>query len=389
MKFPRALARRITDLAAIFPAVVLTGARQVGKTTLLTELFPSHRVVTLDLPTVAEMAEREPELFLRENPPPILIDEVQYAPKLFRHLKVEIDRSRDTAGRFILTGSQKFTLMKEVSDSLAGRVGIAELEGLSCEELKDGDVYPSATEIIARGGFPELWKTPTIPAHEFYRSYLSTYLERDVRQITNVTSLRDFERFIRACAARSGQILNKTDLGRDVGITQKTVNEWLSVLSASNQITLLEPYFGNNIGKRLVKSPKLFLNDTGLLTFLLGLRPEALPDYSGIGALWETFVFSELRKIREAHRIESTLWFYGDSHPREIDFVIDAGGALDLIEAKWTELPDTRDTANLNAVAADLDKPVRNKLVACRASTSFPLPDGCRAVRGLALHERR
>ena len=217
----RSIASRIIGLATSFPAVVFTGARQVGKTTLLTSLFPNHRKVSLDLPSEAEKAEREPERFLADNPPPVLIDEVQYAPGLFRHLKVAIDSRRSDPGQFILTGSQKFTLMREVSDSLAGRVGIAELEGLSSEEISGAGIPLDPITLIARGGFPELWTNSNMAVTEFYRSYLSTYLERDVRQLINVSSLRDFERFLRALAARNAQSLNKSELGRDVGISEK------------------------------------------------------------------------------------------------------------------------------------------------------------------------
>jgi len=363
MEYKRALGGRIKALAETFPAVVVTGSRQVGKTTLLRNLFPNHRYVSLDLPSEASRAELEPDLFLAQSVGPLLIDEVQYAPKLFRHIKAAIDADRSLCGRFILTGSQKFELMREVSDSLAGRVGVVELEGLSCEEIRAQQALHSWTSTLSRGWFPELWAHPSIPTSEFYRSYVATYLERDVRQLINITSLRDFERFLRACAVRNGQVLNKTELGRDVGITEKTVTQWLSVVAASNQITLLEPYFAN-MTKRLTKSPKLYFNDTGLLCFLLGLPESALASFSGIGAIWEAFVFSELRKLREAHALEASLWFYRDSLQREIDFIIDWRGELKLIEAKWSEIPSTSDTKSILDVARILGKNVREMLIA-------------------------
>lgn len=379
MEYKRALGSRIKALAETFPAVVVTGSRQVGKTTLLRSLFPSHRYVSLELPSEASRAELEPDLFLAPSSGPLLIDEVQYAPQLFRHIKAAIDSDRSLSGRFILTGSQKFELMREVSDSLAGRVGVVELEGLSCEEIRAEQALPSWTSTLSRGWFPELWARPSTPASEFYRSYVATYLERDVRQLINITSLRDFERFLRACAVRNGQVLNKTELCRDVGVTEKTVTQWLSVVAASNQITLLEPYFAN-MTKRLTKSPKLYFNDTGLLCFLLGLPDSALTSFSGIGAIWEAFVFSELRKLREAHALEASLWFYRDSAQREIDFVIDWRGELKLVEAKWSEIPSTSDTKSVIDVAKVLGNKVREMLIACRTVEPFPLPQGVRAI---------
>ena len=379
MNYNRSLGERIKTLSETFPAIVVTGSRQVGKTTLLRSIFPNHRYVSLDLPSEAHRAELEPDLFLAQSGGPILIDEVQYAPRLFRHIKVAIDADRSLCGRFVLTGSQKFELMREVSDSLAGRVGVVELEGLSCEEIRAQQALPSWTTALSRGWFPELWARPTIPASEFYRSYVATYLERDVRQLINITSLRDFERFLRACAVRNGQVLNKTELGRDVGITEKTVTQWLSVVAASNQITLLEPYF-TNMTKRLTKSPKLYFNDTGLLCFLLGLPEGSIASFSGIGAIWEAFVFSELRKLREAYALEASLWFYRDSSQREVDFLLDWRGELRLIEAKWSEIPDATDTKTLLDVAKILGNKVVEMLVACRAVEPFPLLPRIRAI---------
>ena len=263
---------RLRRLAAAFPVLILTGARQTGKTALLKRLFPDHHYVSLDLQLLAEQAEEAPASFLQDHPAPLVIDEVQYAPGLFRHLKVAVDAARSRRGQFILTGSQKFPLMRGVSDSLVGRCAVLELPGLCVDEMRHAGwrQEPAATgEMLVRGSFPELWADRTVPAREFYQSYVSTYLERDLRQIVNVGSLRDFERFLRACAVRAGQLLNKSGIARDIGISQTTVGQWLSALEAGNQVTLLEPFFAN-VGKRLVKSPKLYFNDTGLLCFLLG-----------------------------------------------------------------------------------------------------------------------
>jgi predicted AAA+ superfamily ATPase len=354
MYITREIAVKLKLLSSQFPAVVLTGARQVGKTTLLRELFPDHGFVSLDLPSLAEQAENEPQAFLQSNPAPLVIDEVQYAPGLFRHLKSKIDQDRHAMGQFILTGSQKFTLMQEVSDSLAGRAAILNLENLSSSELKL-TTHDSWLDILSRGFYPELWRQPGMDRNAFYSSYLASYLERDVRQILNVHSLRDFERFIRTCATRSAQLLNMSDLARDVGIKPQTARDWLSVLEASNQVSLLEPYF-ENIGKRMVKSPKLYLNDPGMLCFLLGFDEKSLPSTPLAGAIWETFVYAEFRKKIANSNNAMTLWFYRDAQASEIDFLTVSSGKIDLFECKWTESPDSRWIDNLNETAEVLGR---------------------------------
>ncbi len=253
MWIPRFVEPRLKRSAKTRPVIVLTGARQTGKTSTFLRMFPGHAFVSLDLPTEAEQAEKEPRSFLQRHPPPAIIDEVQYAPALFRHLKVVVDAHRTRNGQFLLTGSQKFTLMKDVSESLAGRADIVELETLSFAEIRAALPQIGVETVIVRGGFPELYANLEIDLIAFYNSYLATYLERDVRSLTNVGSLRDFERFVRACALRSANLLNKADLARDVGIASSTANHWLSMLEASGQVILLEPWFSNRT-KSIVKA---------------------------------------------------------------------------------------------------------------------------------------
>jgi uncharacterized protein len=229
MWIQRDVEARLRRSARTRPVVVLTGARQTGKTSTLRRLFPDHAFVSLDLPTEAEQAEKAPLAFLRRHAAPVILDEVQYAPALFRHLKIVVDAERRRNGRFLLTGSQKFTLMKGVSESLAGRVDLIELETLSFAEIHAALPRTDVETAIVHGGFPELHANPDIDAVAFYNSYLATYLERDVRALANVGSLRDFERFLRACALRSANLLNRADLARDVGIAPSTANQWLSV----------------------------------------------------------------------------------------------------------------------------------------------------------------
>jgi len=367
MYITREISGLVGRLSGQFPAIVLTGARQVGKTTLLRELFPNYTFVSLDLPSLAEQAENDPQVFLEAHPAPLVIDEVQYAPKLFRHLKVQIDKNRHCMGQFILTGSQKFVLMKEVSDSLAGRAAILNLENLSARELQFTP-NNSWTTILSRGLYPELWRQPDLDRNAFYSSYLAAYLERDVRQILNVHSLRDFERFVRACAARSAQLLNLSELARDVGIKSQTARDWLSVLEASNQVSLLEPYF-DNIGKRLVKSPKLYLNDPGMLSYLLAFDEVSLASTPIIGAIWETFIFAEFRKAIANAGSAATLWYYRDAQGREVDFLSYDHGKVDIFECKWTETPDKRWLEQINDVANQMSRggtrEIRKKTLLC------------------------
>ena len=380
MWIQRDIESRLRRSARTRPVVVLTGARQTGKTSTLLRLFPDYGFVSLDLPTEAEQAEKEPDNFLRRHPPPVIVDEVQYAPQLFRHLKVAVDANRTRNGQFLLTGSQKFTLMKSVSESLAGRADIVELETLSFAETRTALPQTGLEMAIVRGGFPELYANADIDHVAYYNSYLATYLERDVRSLANVGNLRDFERFLRVCALRSANLLNKADLARDVGIAPSTANHWLSTLEASGQVVLLAPWFSNRT-KSIVKSPKLYLADTGLLCALLNIPSEdALSPSPAIGAIWETFVFAQLRgRERRAGRA-GNLFFWRD-RTREVDFVADVGGKLELFEAKWTELPSESDTANLDFVRKVVnEKKVVSGMVVSRSPNSFPLANGFRTL---------
>jgi predicted AAA+ superfamily ATPase len=376
----RDIEAHLRQAAGTRPVVALTGARQTGKTSALRRLFPKHAFVSLDLPSEAEQAEKEPMAFLQRHPPPVIIDEAQYAPALFRHLKAFVDAHRADNGQFLLTGSQRFTLMKGLSESLAGRVDIAELETLSFSEIHAALPTTSVASAIVRGGFPELYANMDIDAAAFYNSYLATYLERDVRALAHVGSLRDFERFLRACALRSANLLNKADLARDVGIAPSTANQWLSILEASGQVILLEPWFSNRT-KSIVKSPKLYLADSGLLCALLNIRSvDELRSSPAVGAVWETFVFAQLRHRERRAGRSGSLFFWRD-RTREVDFVTEAGGRLELFEAKWTELPTVSDTGNLAFVRNILGAAqVTGGAVVCQTSHAFPLATHFRAL---------
>ncbi|HCU25921.1 MAG TPA: hypothetical protein DF383_12965 [Deltaproteobacteria bacterium] len=380
MWIQREISNKILGIAKQFPALILTGARQVGKTSLLERLFPDFHFVSLELPSMADFAEKAPQEFIGRHPPPLIIDEVQYAPGLFRYLKHWIDQDRHRYGQFLLTGSQKFTLMKNVSESLAGRAAILELETLSWHEIQSF-APTSELEVILRGGFPELQSRREVDARIFFQSYVATYLERDVRSLLQVGHLRDFERFLRACALRSGQILNKSELARDVGVSPTTANEWLSVLQTSNQVILLEPWFRNKT-KAMVKSPKLYLADLGLLCHLLGISTaEELLRSPLIGAIWETFIFSEIRKRQIRERGNWEAFFWRDLRGLECDFLIHHGGRFQLIETKFAENPDARDAVKLEKISEILGKKnIESRILLLRGDHSFPISEEVKAV---------
>jgi predicted AAA+ superfamily ATPase len=390
MFIDRQLSEQVLSAARQFPALVITGGRQTGKTTLLRHLFPEASFASLDLPSAAYQADERGEEFLRSYPEPVILDEVQYAPGLFRYLKAAIDARRSERGRFLMTGSQKFSLMQSLSESLAGRVAILELDTLASTEivaaLPEEVILPE--EILWRGGFPELWRDREIEPRLFYSSYVATYLERDVRLALRVGSLRDFERFVRACALRSGQLLNLTDLARDVGIAGSTARDWLSVLEASNQVMLLEPYF-NNLTRRLIKTPKLYFRDTGLLCFLLGLEsPSALASSLLSGAVWETFVLGQILRARAAAGSAAQVFFWRDTHGTEVDFLIEQNARVRLIEAKWAEtLSDPRAVKPLLAVRDLLgDRAAVEHWIACRTphQHTFPGQPGVRLINAVS-----
>jgi len=377
----------LKDTARQRPVVLLTGARQTGKTSLIRQVFPSLPFISLDLPSEAEEAEKNPSGFLRRHGIPLVVDEVQYAPSLFRHLKIAVDEHRIQKGRYILTGSQKFSFMKGISESLAGRVEILELEPLSLHEILGSYPDMDLNEVLLRGGYPELFENREIQPFPFYRSYVSTYLERDLRSTLNVASLRDFERFLRSCALRSAQLLNKADLARDVGISASTANQWLSALVATNIVLLLEPWF-MNVSKSITKSPKLFFADTGLLLYLLNVRSvEELLRSPLLGSVWETFVFSEIRKIQERRTGSWSIYFWRD-RGKEIDFLVHRGGIYDLYEAKWTEHPDRGDAAAFG----DAEKAIPSgcagtRAIVCRTPGGYPVTKDVRAVPVTELDE--
>jgi predicted AAA+ superfamily ATPase len=384
MWIERQISARLQHLAATRPVLVVTGARQTGKTALIRHLFAGHHYVSLDLPSEAAQAEQDPAAFLARHPLPLVVDEVQYAPGLLRHLKTVVDAARQRNGQLILSGSQPFTLMQGISESLAGRAAIVQLEGLSSAELSSGRPIEGHQldwpTWLLRGGFPELSANAAINASEYFASYVATYLERDLRSQLQVSSLHDFERFLRAAALRSAQVLNRAELARDVGISNSTAGIWLALLQRSGLVVLLEPWF-SNATKRLVKAPKLYVADSGLLTFLIGLsRPDDLLRSPLLGAVWETAVLMDLRRQAAACGDGAPLFFWRDRN-KEIDLLLQRGGRFWLADAKWCELPQAGDGRRLRQLAAEIGADqVAGLALICRTANRFGLGDGVEAL---------
>lgn len=330
---PRQAAATLQRLARGFPALAITGPRQSGKTTLARKVFPDLPYVSLEDPAEREFADSDARSFLGRFREGAILDEAQRSPQLFSWLQRVLDES-PRMGRFVLTGSQQFGLMAGITQSLAGRVGRVELLPLSAGELVAAGSLPSTLEqALWRGGYPAIFDRDLEPA-DWFANYVATYVERDVRQLLAVRDLAQFQRFVRMCAARSGQLLNLTALGADCGISAVTAREWLSVLEASYLVTLLQPYH-RNFGKRLVKSPKLYFTDTALAAWLIGIRDaDALVTHPARGALFETWVVSEIIKRSWNAGQPSPIYFWRDNVGHEVDVLFETDRGLQAIEVK-------------------------------------------------------
>ena len=386
MWISRSISSELLKIAAEFPVIVLIGPRQVGKTSLLEHVFSDYAYVSLDVATNAEMAETRPDDFLARYPPPLVIDEVQYAPAFFRTIKARVDSEKRKNGLFILSGSQNFMLMEAVADSLAGRAAVIPFNSLSYEEWSPlwGE-RSDVRDFVFRGGFPRLWDDfdHSVSRDRWYQGYVSTYLERDIRNILNVANLRDFERFLRAAAARCSQTLNMSEMGRDVGVSATTARQWLSVLMSANLIFLLEPYH-RSLGKRLAKSPKLYFTDTGLAAWLMGFQ-EAESLWSGPygGALWENHVIGQWLRWRDWHAPSASLWYWRDQGGNEVDLLIELNGRLHAIECKQAEFPGRKDTRGLKKLADFYGaETIATMSVACTAISPYELAPGITARDG-------
>lgn len=349
----RALESELIKALRTFPAILITGSRQAGKTTLLRNLLPNYEYLSFDLYSDLEGVKEDARLFLAQHPPPIILDEIQYAPEILRFIKGQIDQERHRYGQFALTGAQIFPLMKGVSESLAGRIAIFELYPFSWAELELTPNIRETLEGMVRGFYPEFIATPEISHLRWFDSFLMTYIERDVRNIRANINISLFQRFLRLLAARAGQLLNLSEIAKELGISQPTANDWLEILEATYVIYLLKPYH-NNISKRYVKSSKLYFIDTGLLSFLLGIHSaDELARSPFLGHIFENMVIMETVKRLAATPQPTHLYFYRTLKGIEVDLLVESRGELSAYEIKWTQNPGKSLLSSLQALSQE------------------------------------
>ena len=392
MYIKRSLEDRVKYLAKHFPVVMVCGSRQVGKTTLLRKIADENKTinyVTLDYPRIRQLAKEDPELFLQQYSAPLIIDEIQYAPELLQYIKIKVDEI-DGNGQYYLTGSQMFHMMNEVSESLAGRVGVLSMYSLSRAEIEGRDSIPfnpanitniesndtisNIFDMIIRGGMPQIVSDPDLSYEDYYGSYIQTYIERDIRDLINVKDENKFVKFISCIAARTSQEVNLSDVSKDVEVDRKTVEKWLSVLVSSGIVVLLHPYSGNTI-KRIVKRPKLYFMDTGLACYLsMWNNARALELSAMAGAMFENYVISEIIKgyANNGISIRSRLAYYRDNNGKEIDLLILDNGKIYPVEIKKSADPGKSSIKNFS-VLSSLSEETGEGAVLCMSNMTIPI----------------
>ena len=371
----RTITEKLTYLLNKFPVALLTGPRQSGKSTLLRNSFPFYDYVSLEDPDIRLLAENDPRGFLNNYKNKTIIDEAQYVPQLFSYIQTITDKENE-AGRFILSGSQNFLLMQNITQSLAGRAAILKLLPFSYTEINKAETaVNNVNHYLFSGGYPRIYDKQ-IFASEFYPNYIQTYVERDVRQLRNIADLSLFIRFLKLCAGRTGQLLNTVSLATECGINTATVNAWLSVLETSYVIFLLKPYH-KNYNKRLVKSPKIYFYDTGLTCSLLGIENEKqLQTHYLRGELFENWIINEYIKKSYAAAQEPAVYFWRDSNGTEIDLLIEKGNDLTAIEIKSGSTMNTGYFKNLNVWQKLSNLPKGNNVVVYGGEQSFETSSG-------------
>ena len=374
----RTVEEQLILAAANFPAIILTGPRRAGKTTLLQHTFPHAEHILLESPDVIARATADPHGFLDDLRLPVILDEIQNVPQLFNYIRSRIDAASEHFGQWLLTGSQEAPLMRGVSESMAGRAAVFHLLPLSVEE--------SPKVSVLRGGFPEPLTRPAA-AGLWFRSYVQTYLERDVRSISSIRDLATFRRFLGLVASRTGQMLNKTDLAAPLGVSVPTITQWLNILEITGHIFLIPPFY-ENFGKRLVKSPKLYLADAGLACHLLGIADrKTYRDSPFSRPLFEGFAAAEIMKHRLNRGRSRGLYTFRDQQGLEVDFVLDEGnGRLTLIEVKATRTPTPKSAAALQRLAKKIGRyEIRAWLVHAGRGKSARPTALCPEVRAVGL----
>ena len=390
----------IKRLAESYPSVLVTGARQTGKTTLLKKITDINEVpyITFDDPMEESSAKTDPKTFIELHPEPCMFDEVQYVPDLFRYLKIEIDKNRHN-GMYFFTGSQQFALMEKASESLSGRIGIVQLYPFSAREIR-GDAFsenfiPTKEYILKRnqalskqtysvqdtwkriflGGYPEVIKGSVTPK-DFYSNYLKTYIERDIRKLTQVADETQFIQFITVAAARTSQMVNYKDMAKECGISEVTAKKWLSLLVSSGLVYLLKPYAAN-VEKRVVKTSKLYFIDTGLAAYLTRwTNPEIMRSGAMAGAFFETYVVSEIVKSFANNGEEAPLYFYRDKDKIEIDLLIEENNTLFPVEIKKTASPNAEDAKNLFITSRLKNVKIGQNVIICNTDKALSVQKG-------------
>ena len=395
----RSLEPIVERAAREFPAVVLTGPRQSGKTTLLQHVFgQQHRYVSLDLPDVRAAAAEDPRGFLELYPPPVIFDEVQHAPHLLPYIKTKVDAHRNRKGQYLLTGSQNLLLAEKITESLAGRAAMLRLFPLSRREAEGrpnaslawerksvvsssgSHGFGALWQSFIRGGYPELAIQPDRDAFLWQASYIQTYLERDVRTLRQVGDLTQYQHFLRVLAARSAQLLNLTDVARDLGVAVNTAKAWLSVLEATYQVIVVRPYFAN-AGKRLVKTPKVYFTDVGTLCYLAGLKdPEHAAAGPMGGAIFETAVLAEIVRSLTHRGMEPRVYFWRTVAGTEVDFVVETDVGLVPIEVKLSGTPRPTMAASVKSFQRDLADAAVSGYVVHPGTIQLPLASGVTAL---------
>lgn len=350
--YPRIIERALKEAQRDFPVLLLTGPRQSGKSTTLTRLFKKHRYVTFDDPVIRAQALSDPALFLADHSEPVILDEIQYVPQLLPHVKMHVDKNRNIRGQFILTGSQVFPLMQGVSESLAGRVAILELLPMTYRELPkvERSEEDTAFSDMIRGYFPST-AAQNVSPKIFYASYIQTYLERDIRSMQAIHDLHTFQTFVEVLATNVGQVLNLSRIGAACGVTHTTAKRWLSILEASRIVYLLRPYT-RNLQKRVVRTPKLYFTDSGIVTHILReSNPRALRHGIMGGYLFENMVIMDLIRNDFAYGNPFQSYFYRDNNQVEVDLILERGDQIIPIEIKLTRSPTTQMVSGIRSLS--------------------------------------